>query len=79
VIQKLALSFFALLVGLMVVVTTAYSFGLGQVLQNIIMLAACAVSLLWLYFTWRGRVTVALIGTIVTLVVGVFIVPLFSR
>jgi hypothetical protein len=79
VVQKIALTLFALLVAVMVVVTTAFSFGLGQGLQNALMIVVAAVSLLWLYFTWSGKVTVALIGIVATLVIGVFVIPFLLR
>jgi hypothetical protein len=79
VIQKIALTIFALLSAVIVVVTTAFSFGLGQRLQNVLMMAVAALSLLWLYFTWRAKTTVALIGIVATLVLGVFVIPLLSR
>lgn len=78
-VQKIAMTVLGLIVTLMGLLAAAFSFGLGQTVQNAVMIAECASLLVWLYFIWRGRWAVALVGIAVTLVVGVFIIPFVSR
>lgn len=77
--RKIALSFLALLVGCIVLVVIAYSFGLGSAVQNSLMVIDVLLAVVWLYFTWHGRWVSALIGIVATLVFGVVVVPFLSR
>jgi uncharacterized membrane protein YgaE (UPF0421/DUF939 family) len=78
-LRKLALSLLALVVGVLIFIVIAYSFGLGSTVQNSLMIVNALLAALWLYFTWRGRWVLALSGIMATFVVGVFIIPLLAR
>ena len=77
--QKVGLSLLIALVAVIVALVTAFSFGLGQRAQNLVMIVDVVVSVLWLWFVWRGKWRTALLGVGITFVVGVFVVPLLSK
>jgi hypothetical protein len=77
--QKLALSFLVLAVAFVVVLVIAYSFALGYVVQNTLIIADITMSALWLYFAWRGWGVRALWGVVATLIIGVVVIPFFAR
>jgi hypothetical protein len=78
IMRKIALSLLGLIVAFIVTLTIAYSFGLGNVIQNALMIANVVVLVLWLWFTWRGRWVWALAGIMLTFVLGVFVIPFVS-
>lgn len=77
--RKIGLSAFALLIAIVGLVVTAFSFGLGRTIQNFVMVLAVIVSLMWLWLIWRGKWFVALMVVAVTFMIGVVILPLLSR
>jgi hypothetical protein len=77
--QKIALSLLILGVAFAVLLVIAYSFALGNTVQNILIILDLALSGLWLYFTWRGWWVRALSGVISTLIVGVVVIPFLAR
>ncbi len=78
-LRKIALSIFALLGAGAVLLTAAFSFGLGQNIQNLVMILDAIVLLVWLWLIWRGQWLTALIGIIITFAVGVVVLPFLSR
>lgn len=70
---------FSLLVAIIVLVVTAFSFGLGQRIQNLVVVLDVIASLVWLWLIWRGKFIAALIGISATLITGVVILPFLSR
>ncbi len=78
-LARIGLSLLALIVAFVVLLTTAYSFGIGQRLQNAVMIVDGGLLLVWLVLIWRGKWVWALSGLLLTFVMGVFVVPLLSR
>jgi hypothetical protein len=76
---RIGLSVLALFAAFVVLLTTAYSFGLGQTVQNFVMLLDAVLLLVWLYFIWRGKNVVALLGIAATFLTGVFVIPFLAR
>jgi hypothetical protein len=76
--RKIGLSLLSLMVASIVLLTIAYSFGLGYTVQNALQMINVGLLALWLWFTWRGRWVLALTGMAVTFVAGVFVVPFLS-
>jgi hypothetical protein len=74
-LARIGLSVLALLAAFVVLLTTAYSFGLGQTVQNVVMLLDAVLLLVWLYFIWRGNSMAALIGIALTFLTGVVVIP----
>jgi hypothetical protein len=74
-LARIGLSVLALLAAFVVLLTTAYSFGLGQTVQNVVMLLDAVLLLVWLYFIWRGNSMTALIGIALTFLTGVVVIP----
>jgi hypothetical protein len=77
--RKLALSLLTLVVAFTVLIVIAYNFGLGSTVQNSLMVIDVLLAIVWLYFTWRGRWVWALSGIVITLLVGVVVIPFLSR
>jgi hypothetical protein len=77
--RKIALSLLSLIVAFIVMLTTAYSFGLGQSLQNLLMIVDGILLLVWLWLSWRGEWVWALSGILVTFIIGVGVIPFLSR
>jgi hypothetical protein len=77
--RKIGLSVLAVIAAVVVLLTTAYSFGLGQTLQNLVMIVDAVFLLVWLWLIWRGKSVAALIGIAATFLAGIFVIPFLSR
>lgn len=77
--RKIGLTLLGLFVAFVIILTTAYSFGLGQIMQNVVIAVDLLLLFVWLWLTWRGKWLWAFGGILVTFVIGVFVIPYLSR